>query len=117
MTFNSNKSSDDSAPSGTNAAPSSTSGQSNTSSTQNTGQKSTNSAGSDFSNNRTDNPLNNFSSYTYSIVLYAISPEDANTYAETGQTPTDRSKYYIVAQSGGISSADSRAITSQNNYS
>jgi hypothetical protein len=115
MTFNSNKSSDDSAPSGTNAAPSSTSGQSNTSSTQNTGQKSTNSAGSDFSNNRTDNPLNNFSSYTYSIVLYAISPEDANTYAETGQTPTDRSKYYIVAQSGGISSADSRAITSSGN--
>jgi hypothetical protein len=97
---------------GTNAAPTSTSGQSNTSSTQNTGQKSTNSAGSDFSNNRTDNPLNNFSSYTYSIALYAITPEDANKFAETGQTPTDRSKYYVVAQSGGISAADSRAITS-----
>lgn len=97
---------------GTVAAPTSTSGQSNTPSTQNTGQKSTNSAGSDFSDNRTDNPLNNFSSYTYSIALYAISPEDANKYAQTGQTPTDRSKYYLVAQSGGISAADSRAITS-----
>ena len=97
---------------GTNAAPTSTSGQSNTPSTQNTGQKSTNSAGSDFSNNRTDNPLNNFSSYTYSIALYAITPEDANKYAETGQPPTDKSKYYVVAQSGGISAADSRGITS-----
>lgn len=112
-----NLSNDDAAKAGagTVAAPTSTSGQSNTPSTQNTGQKSTNSAGSDFSNNRTDNPLNNFSSYTYSIVLYAISPEDANKYAETGQTPTDRSKYYVVAQSGGISSADSRAITSSGN--
>ena len=97
---------------GTTAAPTSTSGQSNTSSTQNTGQKSTNSAGSDFSNNRTDNPLNNFSSYTYSISLYVITPEDANKYTETGQLPSDKSKYYVVAQSGGISAADSRAITS-----
>lgn len=98
---------------GTTAAPTSTSGQSNTANTKETGQKSTNSSGSaEYSNNRTDNPLNNFSSYTYSIVLYAISPEDANRYAETGQTPTDRSKYYVVAQSGGISAADSRAITS-----
>ena len=98
---------------GTTAAPTSTSGQSNTANTKETGQKSTNSSGSaEYSNNRTDNPLNNFSSYTYSIVLYAISPEDANRYAQTGQTPTDRSKYYVVAQSGGISAADSRAITS-----
>lgn len=54
------------------------------------------------------NPLAKFSSYTYNITLYMITPEAYNVFIETGKKTLRESNgknydgVYIVAQSGGI---------------
>lgn len=59
------------------------------------------------------NPLADFSSYSYIITLYILSPEAVNQFVLTNKIPLSGQgeNYYIVAQSGGISEKDSRAIT------
>lgn len=51
---------------------------------------------------RTWNPLGDFSSYTYRISLYALSPDAHNTYKNTGQW--DKTQLSLLVQSGGASS-------------
>lgn len=73
---------------------------------------------------RTKNPLSNYSSYTYQITLYMISPGAYNAFLETGrtninaigssQTLSSRSinqneGVFIVAQSGGVNRVQNRA--------
>jgi len=62
---------------------------------------------------RTDNPLSKFSSYTYQISLYMLTPEAINNFYTTGTlVNSGASQYLVVAQSGGINSAtESRALT------
>lgn len=50
---------------------------------------------------RTRNPLGDFSSYTYRISLYALSPDSFNVYKKTGQW--DKTSLSLVVQSGGSS--------------
>lgn len=69
-------------------------------------------------NFRRKNPLNFFSSFTYNLTLYMVTPECVNYFSQFGILPaiTDEAngKYYIVAQSGGMNSmTDPRAITYQ----
>jgi hypothetical protein len=60
---------------------------------------------------RRDNPLSKFSSYTYALTLYMITPEVANHLADNGTLP-DSEGWYIVAQSGGlINESEPRALT------
>jgi len=50
-----------------------------------------------------DNPLSQFSSYTYNISLYSITPESYNQYATGGaNTPSD---WKLIVQSGGINNS------------
>jgi hypothetical protein len=66
---------------------------------------------------RKDNPLSKFSSYTYTISLYLVTPEIMNKFTSAGGTfnKTDAG-VYIVAQSGGINSdIERRAIVSDKN--
>lgn len=49
---------------------------------------------------RTWNPLGDFSSYTYRISLYALSPDAYNAYKKTGQW--DKTQLSLIVQSGGI---------------
>lgn len=60
-----------------------------------------------------DNALSKFSSYTYNITLYMATPDALNEFIRTGTDNFEISKsdFYIVAQSGGISVKDKRAIT------
>lgn len=51
---------------------------------------------------RTNNPLGDFSSYTYRISFYIITPEAYNRYTETGIW--EGKDLYLICQSGGISS-------------
>lgn len=60
------------------------------------------------------NPLTKFSSFTYNITLYMLTPEAANYFAATGNLPEAQAdgEYFIIAQSGGINSMlEPRAIT------
>lgn len=58
---------------------------------------------------RLQNPLGWFSSYTYQISLYMISPQGYNQFIASGKTRLPAAgQYYIIAQSGGIP-ADKRA--------
>jgi hypothetical protein len=50
---------------------------------------------------RTWNPLGDFSSYTYRISLYALSPDAFNSYKKSGQW--DRTQLSLICQSGGAS--------------
>lgn len=50
--------------------------------------------------NRTYNPLSAFSSYTYKLSLYLMTPEAVNSYATDGIYHT--SQMLLIAQSGGI---------------
>lgn len=50
---------------------------------------------------RTYNPLGDFSSYTYRISLYAITPESYNRYKKTGIW--ESKELYLICQSGGSS--------------
>jgi len=59
----------------------------------------TNTAGSPLNPAR-ENPLSNFSSYTYNISLYMINPDSFNTYSSGGKLiPTD---WKLICRSGGI---------------
>ena len=61
------------------------------------------------------NPLGNFSSYTYALSLYMVTPEVMNSFTVNGAVFSDRDRagIFIVAQSGGINNAtEQRAITS-----
>jgi hypothetical protein len=73
---------------------------------------------------RMRNPLGDFSSYTYQLTLYMVSPTAYNAYVETGrkninaigsaQTISNRSinsnqGIFIIAQSGGINKTQNRA--------
>jgi hypothetical protein len=62
---------------------------------------------------RTQNPLSNFSSYTYQITLYMITPDAYDAFIETGRRKIDALSNgtegaFIVAQSGGINNETSR---------
>lgn len=62
------------------------------------------------------NPLSNFSSYTYCLTLYLVTPEALNYYTINGTLPTTQNEadgYVLkVAESGGINSeTDLRALT------
>lgn len=73
---------------------------------------------------RMRNPLGDFSSYTYQLTLYMVSPAAYNAFVETGrtninaigtsQTISNRATnlnegIFIVAQSGGINKTENRA--------
>ena len=65
---------------------------------------------------RLQNPLGNFSSYTYQISLYMITPEAYNTFVQSGrknisafQGVDNTSKgAFLIAQSGGINNSTSK---------
>ena len=62
---------------------------------------------------RTQNPLSNFSSYTYQLTLYMITPDAYDAFIETGRRKIDALSNgtegaFIVAQSGGINNETSR---------
>ena len=54
-----------------------------------------------------ENPLSNFSSYTYNISLYMLSPDSYNEYASGGTL--DSSKWKLICRSGGINNNKTRA--------
>lgn len=77
-------------------------------------------------NKRVNNPLGSFSSYTYQISLYMVTPDAYNAFVESGKrninaianvAPSDNralsdynaspSGVYLVAQSGGINNSNS----------
>lgn len=51
---------------------------------------------------RMKNPLGWFSSYTYQLTLYMISPAAYNEYVQSGKLQVPAAGSFIVAQSGGI---------------
>lgn len=52
------------------------------------------------------NPLGDFSSYTYQLSLYMLSPEAYNSFSEKGsKTLNSIEGVYLVAQSGGINNS------------
>jgi hypothetical protein len=59
---------------------------------------------------RLENPLSNFSSYTYQLTFYIITPACFNYFSETGEL-SPFGGWYIVAQSGGIGDQEPRATT------
>ena len=85
----------------------------------NTGQKTgKNLIDQNFPGKRKDNPLSYYSSYTYSLTLYMVTPEFMNEFTSgsaAGTLPTNRlstNQIFVVAQSGGINnSVDNRALT------
>lgn len=60
---------------------------------------------------RTQNPLSDFSSYTYHLTLYICSPEAMAYFIANGTFAPGEKQNYIVAQSGGLSESDMRALT------
>lgn len=61
---------------------------------------------------RRKNPLGHYSSYTYNITLYMATPEAIAKFINSGKFERRGGGYYIVAQSGGISPAEPRLMTS-----
>jgi hypothetical protein len=65
---------------------------------------------------RLQNPLGNFSSYTYQISLYMITPEAYNTFVQSGRknisafqgVDNTNKGAFLVAQSGGINNSTSK---------
>lgn len=60
------------------------------------------------------NPLSKFSSYTYRLTLYMLSPEANNYFADVGNLPPTQADglYVIVAQSAGINNeSEPRGLT------
>jgi hypothetical protein len=62
------------------------------------------------------NPLSAFSSYTYGLTMYMVTPEAFNNFVKKGGTLTNikgkSSGVFVIAQSGGINSdVEDRAIT------
>lgn len=71
-----------------------------------------------FPGSRLDNPLSAYSSYTYSLTLYMVTPEFMNEFLTgeaAGTIPANRinsNQIFVVAQSAGVNNnVDSRAIT------
>jgi hypothetical protein len=71
-----------------------------------------------FPGKRKDNPLSYYSSYTYSLTLYMVTPEFANEFTNgpaSGALLAKRggtNQVFVVAQSGGVNTnVDDRAIT------
>jgi len=71
--------------------------------------------GSGIPNRRPYNPLGDFSSSTYQISLYMVTPEAMNRFAMSGATQVGNTMdaegnmsdgFYLLAQSGGINNAD-----------
>lgn len=62
-------------------------------------------------NVRRFNPLSSYSSYTYGLSFYIVTPEFHNEFVSRGIFLKDSPGYYIVAQSGGIKELEPRAIT------
>lgn len=68
---------------------------------------------------RLDNPLGEFSSYTYQITLYMMTPDAYTAFALNGRTKINilseasggasKGGAFVIAQSGGISKSDLRA--------
>ena len=99
-TTNSNTTSSDDSTTGTSSTSSSGS------SSNGTGT-SNNSTSSSKLNPARENPLSNFSSYTYNISLYMISPDSFNTYSSGGSI--DTTNWELVCRSGGINNSQTRA--------
>ena len=62
---------------------------------------------------RTQNPLSNFSSYTYQLTLYMITPDAYDAFIQTGRRKIDALSNgtegaFIVAQSGGVNNEASK---------
>ena len=61
------------------------------------------------------NPLSKFSSYTYCLTLYMVTPEALNYFCVAGKLPSPQNEtngyMFKVAESGGISGKDIRALT------
>lgn len=56
------------------------------------------------------NPLGDYSSYTYNVSLYMVTPEAYNSYLTNNEMPKEG--VYIIAQSGGINNeAEARLLT------
>lgn len=89
----------------------------------NTGQKTgKNLVDQNFPGKRKDNPLSYYSSYTYSLTLYMVTPEFMNEFTNgpaAGTLPANRissNQIFVVAQSGGTNNnVDSRALTLSKN--
>jgi hypothetical protein len=87
--------------------------------TNTTGQKTGKSlVDQNFPGRRKDNPLSSYSSYTYSLTLYMVTPEFVNEFINgpaAGTFPANRvesNQIFVVAQSAGVNNnVDSRAIT------
>jgi len=62
-------------------------------------------------NLRRRNPLSNYSSYTYNITLYMVTPEAISEFISSGKFKRGSSGYYILAQSGGIHPSEPRLLT------
>jgi hypothetical protein len=61
---------------------------------------------------RQDNPLSKFSSYTYNIALYIVTPEKINAFSNSGGILERGDDVFIIAQSGGINNTtENRALT------
>jgi hypothetical protein len=59
---------------------------------------------------RLDNPLGDFSSVTYKLSLYALSPDDYNTYYTNNDGKWKLTNLNLIAQSGGSSSENNQTI-------
>ena len=87
--------------------------------TNTTGQKTGKSlVDQNFPGRRKDNPLSSYSSYTYALTLYIVTPEFMNEFTggpAAGTIPANRintNQIFVVAQSAGVNNnVDSRAIT------
>lgn len=67
------------------------------------GNNSTSSDPASIIGKRTNNPLGDFSSYTYKIALYMMNPEEFNAYMSGDYTKV--SGFNLIAQSGGINNS------------
>ena len=60
---------------------------------------------------RKNNPLSDFSSYTYQLTLYMCTPECIGRFSTNEIFVPNEKENFIIAQSGGISETDLRALT------
>ena len=106
-------SSDDNQNSGTQNSVSQSNGDQNSSNTGKTGQKgNSQTAAWPFPGKRPKNILGDYSSYTYSLSLYMVTPEYLNDFTAANGTLPPGNGIFVVAQSGGINNSfDQRLIT------
>jgi hypothetical protein len=105
--------SDDNNNSGTQNSASQTSGGENSSNVNKTGQKgNSQTAAWPFPGKRPKNILGDYSSYTYSLSLYMVTPEYLNDFTGARGTLPPGNGIFVVAQSGGVNNTfDQRLIT------